>query len=78
MFRSDEPCAMATTLMRPAASAVNTRAAMPGVPAMPSPTTAITAMPGFAVTLSISPLAISPLKACGCSAPRARLPIRAA
>ena len=39
------------------ASAENTRAAMPGLPAMPSPTTAITAMPGRAVTLSMRPLA---------------------
>ena len=31
---------------------------------MPSPTTAITAMPGLAVTLSIRPLAISPLNTC--------------
>ena len=62
MLRSDEPCAIATTLMRPAARAVNTRAAIPGVPAMPSPTTAMTAMPGFDVTLSMSPLAISPPK----------------
>ena len=46
MFRSDEPWAMATTLMCAEASAENTRAAMPGVPAMPSPTTAITAIPG--------------------------------
>ena len=64
MLRSDEPCAMATTLMCAAASAENTRAAMPGVPAMPSPTTASTAMPGCALTLSIRPLAISPLNAC--------------
>ena len=42
MLRSDDPCAMATTLMPPASSAVNTRAEMPGVPAMPSPTTATT------------------------------------
>ena len=36
---------------------------MPGVPAMPSPTTATTAMPGFAVTLSIRPLDNSALNA---------------
>ena len=50
MFRSDDPWAIATTLMCADASAENTRAAMPGVPAMPSPTTASTAIPGFAVT----------------------------
>ena len=59
MFRSDDPCAIATTLIDPAASAENTRAATPGAPAMPSPTTAMTAMPGRAVTLSTSPLASS-------------------
>ena len=59
MFRSDEPCAIATTLILPAASAENTRAAMPGVPAIPSPTTATTAMPVRALTLSIRPLASS-------------------
>ena len=32
MLRSDDPCAIATTLMPRAASAVNTRAAMPGRP----------------------------------------------
>ena len=57
MLRSDEPCAIATTLMPPVASAENTRAATPGVPTMPSPTTATTAMPGRAVTLSIEPRA---------------------
>ncbi len=46
MLRSDEPCAIATTLMPPVESAEKTRAAMPGAPAMPSPTTATTAMPG--------------------------------
>ena len=61
MLRSDDPCAIATTLIFAVASAEKTRAAMPGVPAMPSPTTASTAMPGLAVTLSIRPLAISPL-----------------
>ena len=42
MFRSDDACAMATTLMPPVSSAVKTRAEMPRVPAMPSPTTATT------------------------------------
>ena len=37
---------MATTLIPPAASAEKTPAAMPGVPCMPSPTTAIVAMLG--------------------------------
>ena len=59
MLRSDEPCAIATTLMPPAASAENTRAATPGAPTMPSPTTATTAMPARAVTLSMRPLASS-------------------
>ena len=55
MLRSDEPCAIATTLMPPDESAEKTREAMPGAPAMPSPTTATTAMPGRAVTLSMRP-----------------------
>jgi hypothetical protein len=59
MFRSEDPWAIATTLMRPDASAEKTRAAIPGVPAMVSPTMASTAIPGRAVTSSISPLAIS-------------------
>ena len=59
MFRSEEPCAIATTLRPPASSAEKTRAAIPGVPAMPSPTTAITAIPLRAVTPSISPVSIS-------------------
>jgi hypothetical protein len=63
MLRSDDPCAMATTLMRADASAVNTRAATPGLPAMPSPTTATTAIPFRAVTSSINPLASSFRKA---------------
>ena len=70
MLRSDEPCAIATTLMLLAASAENTRAAMPGAPAMPSPTTATTAMPGRAVTLSMSPLASSSRNACADAARR--------
>jgi len=40
MFSSDEPCAIATMLMPPSASAEKTRAATPGVPCMPRPTTA--------------------------------------
>ena len=59
MLRSDEPCAIAITLSPLRASAVNTRAAMPGVPAMPSPTTAITATPGRAATPSMRPRASS-------------------
>jgi hypothetical protein len=43
-------------LIPPAASAVKTRPATPGDPAIPSPTTARTAMPLRAVTLSMSPL----------------------
>ena len=45
MLSSDEPCAIAITLIREAESAVKTRAATPGVPAIPRPTTAITATP---------------------------------
>ena len=63
MLRSDEPCAIATMLMPALASAPNTRAEMPGVPTMPSPTTAMTAMPGRAVTLSMTPVASSSLNA---------------
>lgn len=50
---------MATMLMPPDSRAVNTRAAMPGVPAMPSPTTAMTETPAREVTPSMRPLAIS-------------------
>ena len=50
---------MATTLMPWVESAVNTRAATPGAPAMPSPTTATTAMPPRVDTLSMSPAASS-------------------
>ena len=60
MLSSDDPCAMATTLIPPAASAEKTPAAMPGVPCMPSPTTAIVAMPVPTSTPSISPRPISP------------------
>jgi hypothetical protein len=63
MFRSDEPCATAITLSPARASAVNTRAAMPGVPAMPSPTTAMTATSVRDATSSTSPLASSSLNA---------------
>ena len=45
MFRSDEPWAMAMTLTPAPARDEKTRPAMPGVPAIPSPTTAITARP---------------------------------
>ena len=54
---------MATTLMLRAERAENTRAAMPGAPAIPSPTTATTAIPGRALTLSITPLDSSSLNA---------------
>ena len=46
MLRSEEPWAIAITLTPAAASDEKTRAAMPGVPAIPSPTTAITESPG--------------------------------
>ena len=57
MLSSDEPCAMAMTLTRPEARAEKTRAATPGVPAIPRPTTAITATPRRAVTPSTRPAA---------------------
>ena len=60
MFSSEEPWAMATTLMPPAASAEKTPAAMPGVPCMPRPTTAIVAMPGSPPRRRSRARAISP------------------
>ena len=39
MLRSDDPCAIARTFTPAPARAANTLAAIPGVPAMPSPTT---------------------------------------
>ena len=63
MFSSEEPWAMAMTLMRDEARAEKTRAATPGVPAMPRPTTAITATPRRALTPSTRPLPISSRKA---------------
>jgi hypothetical protein len=50
---------MATRLMLAADSALNTRAAMPGVPAMPRPTTATVDIPGSTCTLLTSRRAIS-------------------
>src|SRR2546430_4278416 len=44
-FSSEEPWAIAMTLIFASASAEKTRAAMPGVPAMPSPTTTSVAAP---------------------------------
>jgi hypothetical protein len=41
---SEDPCAIATTLSPALASAENTRDATPGVPTIPSPTTAMTDM----------------------------------
>ena len=61
MLSSELPCAIATTLIRPAARAENTAAATPGVPCMPSPTTATVAMPGLTSMPSISPRRISPV-----------------
>ena len=63
MLSSEEPCAIAMTLMRPAARAEKTRAAMPGVPAIPRPTTAITATPRRELTPSTRPARISSRKA---------------
>jgi len=59
MLSSELPCAIATTLIFAAASAVNTAAATPGVPCMPRPTTATVAMPRLSSTPSISPRPIS-------------------
>ena len=72
MFSSDEPWAMATMLISPAARAENTREAMPGVPAIPRPTTAMVAIPGCTRMLSTSRRAISSRKARS-SASRGRL-----
>ena len=59
MFSSDDPWAIAMTLIPACASAPNTRAAIPGVPAIPSPTTTSVATPGRTSTPSISRRAIS-------------------
>ena len=59
MFSSDEPWAMATMLTLASASARNTRAAIPGCPAIPMPTTASVDSPARASTASISSRAIS-------------------
>ena len=57
MLSSEEPWAMAMTLTRPEARAEKTRAATPGVPAIPRPTTAITATPRRELTPSTRPAA---------------------
>ncbi len=54
---------MATTLTPPAARAENTRAAMPGAPAIPLPTTATTLIPLRVVTPSMRPAPSSSRKA---------------
>ncbi len=58
-FSSDDPWAVAITLIPASARAEKTRAAMPGVSAMPSPTTTSVARPVRASTPSISCRAIS-------------------
>ena len=63
MFSSDEPWAMAITFTAPAARAEKTRDAIPGVPAIPLPTTAITATPPREVIPSMRPAASSSLNA---------------
>ena len=63
MLRSLAPCAIARTLMRLRASASKSRAATPGVPAMPSPTTASTAMSRSALTSCTWPRSSSRAKA---------------
>ena len=55
MFRSEEPCAIAITLTCASAIDPKTRAAVPGVRAMPTPTTATVATPIKTSTESISP-----------------------
>ncbi len=62
MFSSEEPCAIATMFTSAADSAPNTRAAMPGWPAMPMPTTASVARPPTISTPSISLRPISSRK----------------
>ena len=64
MFRSDAPCAIARTLTAAVASAPNTFAATPGVPAMPSPTTARMLQPGSTCTCWICPSRSSRSNAC--------------
>jgi hypothetical protein len=54
---------MAITLTRPDARAEKTRAATPGVPAIPRPTTAMTATPRRELTPSTRPAASSSRKA---------------
>jgi hypothetical protein len=63
MFSSDEPWAMATTLIRSRATAAKVRAAMPGAPRMPRPTTATSEIPFSARTVSTSRVASSGAKA---------------
>ena len=63
MLSSDEPCAIATTLISCEARAENTRAAIPGMPAMPRPTTAMVVMPLSTWMPSTSRRAISSWKA---------------
>lgn len=63
MFRSDAPWAMARTLIRERPSAENRRAATPGLPAMPSPTTASAAMSRVTVTSPTRPALSSRAKA---------------
>ena len=63
MLRSDAPCAMARTLTPELPSAPNSLAAMPGVPAMPSPTTARMLQSRVTSTRWICPCRISLSKA---------------
>ncbi|OLB13877.1 MAG: hypothetical protein AUH07_05580 [Gemmatimonadetes bacterium 13_2_20CM_70_9] len=58
-FSSEDPCAIAITLIPTSASAENTRDAIPGVPAIPRPTTTSVAAPVRTSTPSISWRAIS-------------------
>ena len=64
MLRSDDPCAIARMLTPAAASAPKTLAAMPGVPAMPSPTTDRMLQPPTRSTFWIWPCRSSVSNAC--------------
>ena len=64
MLRSDAPCAIARTFTPARARAENSRAATPGEPAMPSPTTASVVMPGVALTSTSWPAVTSRENVC--------------
>src|SRR5450830_974747 len=75
MLHSDEPCAMDSTFTFARATAAKTFAAIPGVPRIPSPTAAMTAMGARAFTESIAPVRRSQRNSCSSAATvRARSP----